>query len=458
YTWDEFLTLVPRLKALQHIRLQYPHYPSREIESRVVYVALSATSVGTKFREMVDPWMEQAEMLLQPGENPPYRIQLNVSLGLCYTLKGQHTKANIIFTELMDNAESERESIITRLHIYVMHAFSLWLAGRYYDAKPMAKKGLQLSQTHGVSVYDIVLHDGLIYSCGMLGELRDAELSVIAIRRLLTKIPQRLDRGYNNYQAGWVAMLQADHARAFEHIRKSHEIISDACDSFALAWVNIAMAYFLAEQQQYEEAEYKLAQAFDYAHSFQAKQVEFSCWLFKARIETKQGNHENGVYALQKALALGRDHNFLVSIFMLPDILTELCVTALENKIEEDYVSKLINHNNLTPESPPVHLENWPWKLKIYVKNQFKAVVEQKEISLSGKTRKLMEILIDCQGRNVDEGKIKDILWPHAEGDKADQNFKTTLHRTRKVIGNETITLKNGKVSLNKNKCWVDVW
>ena len=54
---------------------------------------------------------------------------------------------------------------------------------------------------------------------------------------------------------------------------------------------------------------------------------------------------------------------------------------------------------------------------------------------------------------------MTDALWPEAEGDAAHVSFNTTLHRLRKLIENEkTIQLREGRVTLDRKHCWVDVW
>ena len=171
-----------------------------------------------------------------------------------------------------------------------------------------------------------------------------------------------------------------------------------------------------------------------------------------------QGNKASGLLALRKAFVIGRENNYVVSIFMNPEMMSSLCVKALENNIEVDYVSKFIQHNNWLPDTIPSHLENWPWKLKIYTIERFRILKHEKTLTLSSMTINFVKAIITCGGKDVHENEISDILWPETDGDKAHQNFKTALHRTRKVIGSDSILLKNSRISLNPKTCWVDAW
>jgi two-component SAPR family response regulator len=71
----------------------------------------------------------------------------------------------------------------------------------------------------------------------------------------------------------------------------------------------------------------------------------------------------------------------------------------------------------------------------------------------------MLKALIALGGREVDETKLTDILWPEAEGDSAFSAFTTTLSRLRQLLGMEdTIQVKKGKVTLDSRYCYVDAW
>lgn len=102
----------------------------------------------------------------------------------------------------------------------------------------------------------------------------------------------------------------------------------------------------------------------------------------------------------------------------------------------------------------------WPLKIKTFggltllkegVPLQFKCKAQQKPIEL-------LKTLIAYSGLNVCEEKLSEVLWPDAEGDAAHRNYNTTLHRLRKLIGTNTITVNRGQASLDCRFCWLDIW
>lgn len=71
----------------------------------------------------------------------------------------------------------------------------------------------------------------------------------------------------------------------------------------------------------------------------------------------------------------------------------------------------------------------------------------------------LLKTIIALGGREVSTVSLMSALWPDVDGDIAQRSFDTTLHRLRKIMGNDRVlVLKDGKLSLDGRYCWVDVW
>lgn len=71
----------------------------------------------------------------------------------------------------------------------------------------------------------------------------------------------------------------------------------------------------------------------------------------------------------------------------------------------------------------------------------------------------LLKTVIALGGRAISATRLMSELWPDADGDTAKRSFDTTLHRLRKIIGDDRVLiLQDGKLSLDGRYCWVDVW
>ena len=71
----------------------------------------------------------------------------------------------------------------------------------------------------------------------------------------------------------------------------------------------------------------------------------------------------------------------------------------------------------------------------------------------------LLKAIIALGSREISTTSLMSELWPDVDGDAARRSFDTTLHRLRKLLGDDRVlVLRDGKLSLDARYCWVDVW
>jgi DNA-binding SARP family transcriptional activator len=124
-------------------------------------------------------------------------------------------------------------------------------------------------------------------------------------------------------------------------------------------------------------------------------------------------------------------------------------------------VGALIKRYRLAPPSPGD--DAWPWPIRIRALGRFSVVKDGAEVSFGRKTQKrpldLLQALIALGGVDVAVSSLTEALWPDAEGDAAYHAFENTLYRLRQVLGSAgALVLAGGKLSLDSQHCWVDVW
>jgi len=161
-------------------------------------------------------------------------------------------------------------------------------------------------------------------------------------------------------------------------------------------------------------------------------------------------------------MAIGRQKNYFNTDWWRPQVMCSLCIRALENNIEVDYVQQLIKTRQLKPDSSPFHLDNWLWRVKIYSLGRFSVLLDGAAVSVNGRGQnkpiELLKAMIAMGGRDVSEAKISEALWPDAEGDSAHSAYTTTLSRLRKLLGSDVLAVHDGQLSLNDHLCWLDTW
>jgi DNA-binding SARP family transcriptional activator len=101
--------------------------------------------------------------------------------------------------------------------------------------------------------------------------------------------------------------------------------------------------------------------------------------------------------------------------------------------------------------------------LSIFTLGRFSLLLDGKPVEFGRKVPRrpleLLKALVAAGGRDVSVTLLTNSLWPDVEGDSAQRSFDTTLHRLRKLLGDERVlVVREGKLSLASDCCWVDVW
>jgi DNA-binding SARP family transcriptional activator len=138
-----------------------------------------------------------------------------------------------------------------------------------------------------------------------------------------------------------------------------------------------------------------------------------------------------------------------------------LCEFALARGIEPGYARFLIRNWHLPPSDSGVRLENWPWPVKIRVLGRFSVEREEKPLPATergAKPLELLKALVALGGRGVGEAGLAEMLWPDADGDRAHRSLKVTVHRLRRLLGEDRIVWSGGLLSLDTRSVWVDAW
>ncbi|HEY5976172.1 MAG TPA: bacterial transcriptional activator domain-containing protein, partial [Geobacteraceae bacterium] len=249
---------------------------------------------------------------------------------------------------------------------------------------------------------------------------------------------------------------------AYAHAESAVAYAEETGMVFPISLCHLAFTHLLYEMGEDERLQEHLERACSLAMATDSTILLHMCLLAEAEYAFNS-DLETGTALLKRALEIGRRQGYVNLPWWQPDSMARLCGKALESGIEVNYTKELIRHRKLLPSNKFAQVEQWPWHLKVYSLGRFGITIEGAPVQFSGKVQQkpinMLKALIALGGRNITEEQVTELLWPDAEGDVAHQSFATTLHRLRKMIGNDRVVLlSEGKISLNPLYCWVDAW
>jgi len=261
------------------------------------------------------------------------------------------------------------------------------------------------------------------------------------------------------------ALAAARHEPALE-LREARGALHVAIEVGA-PWIEVLARLALAQAEVHAgdrvAAQAQLAGADALAQRIGSTVLDASLRLVHAAIGLAQGDEASASVTLRQALASLRALGARQVIGLAPGALATLLAQALREGIEVDVAQGLVRRLGLRPPAQARRLRRWAWRYELCTLGAFELLREGQPIESSakgpGRPLELLKVLVAYGGRHVRVDELTDALWPHVDGDYAYKSFTATLHRLRRLLGDDdAVLLREGRLGLNPARFWVDAW
>ncbi|MGD8478035.1 MAG: BTAD domain-containing putative transcriptional regulator [Burkholderiales bacterium] len=460
---DDFSLLDRWIEIMDRLLREHPELVSGSLEARIVCSLFTSLVLRQPHHPEIEYWAERAQQRSreQTDINARMSVEPRIALGIAYG--GHFPKAWSIIEEARELAKEHEIAPLVLIKLKVVEATYFMLTGQREPCYKAVREGLAIESAEGVNVLSRQL---LCYGAG--GALAAGDLETAAEfldeATTLPGIPARFDLCLHHLFSTWLAMRHHDALKAYQQQKLALRMaIEVGCPVFEVL-CRIASALVYYEGQEPRAAWLQFQQVYDIARRIQNHFLEFSALLPYAYIALDSGRRpRSGMRALKLALSVGKPRNYLSFPLWRPEMLARLCSVALEADIETNFVSRLIEERSLQLDATNSALLNWPWPLRVQTLGQFRVTRDGEPIAFTGKVQRrpldLLKVVIAYGGRDVSEERVVEALWPRIDGDSAHRSFATTLHRLRKLLGEEkTLQLSDGKLTLDGRHIWVDTW
>ena len=462
--WDDFTRLDPLIYWLE---AHFDHEAgtlNSEIKSQVISCMVTALLIRQPDSSDLPKWVKLAHAEIKHAQDVNLQIEACLAVANYYLWRGDQSNCWFLLGRVRSMSQLPKVSMQTvrkgKLLEAMMYA---WYQGDSSKCLRVVENTLDLGGSSGL--YEL---DHMFFVMGICGAMIEGDYTKVS--DFLRQIENQLDDSHGhryfcyNYLSSWLSLLRGNILRACRHANEALNTARETGYIYHKALGHFAYAHILFYKEQFQSALDQLACFEQVAVSTGSLILKYMFLLTKAQFLLGCGEEKDGSKYLQMALELGRQEKYLnMLLWWDPFAMTRLCTYALEKNIETEYVKELIIKRCLVPKSPPIDIEQWPWRLRIYTFGRFEIVKDGKPIRFKGKAQQkplnLFKALITLGGRGVSAFNIADVLWPDADGDMQQRSLATTLHRLRRILGqNDLIDFQNGQLSINANLCWVDSW
>jgi len=371
---------------------------------------------------------------------------------------GELANADATLEELRAGATDRPSSDV--LALAIADALRHLIGGRAADALRVAQSGLALARAEGLHAYDGWLRIIAVVASLHGGHCAEARSE---LQQLEAEGPRlrRGDRACIHYLRGWLAALDGEAVTAHREAKMALAVAVETGIPWfeCLARLALADLQIIGGDRRGGAAQLRDAEAL--AARLHCPWLDFNTAL-RAACAAREGQNEAPMLeALRTGFRIGREHGFLHATHWRPQDLAELCVVALEADVEPDFVRALVRAGTLAPRVPPLGVERWPWPFRVATCGGFQLLRGETAVEFSGKgpgrPMELLKVLVALGRHGVRVDQLADALWPHMEADYAHKSFTATLHRLRRLLDDdEAVVLRDGRLSLNKARVWVD--
>ena len=459
--WNEFVSMDRWLDALEALRREHPQAPSPVIELYVTSAMLGAYMMRRPQDPRLRQWLAKAAAMHTRIADPDARLQLGRGLLFAYSWLGDIARVETLLNAVRDMVDHPTANPINRIFWCVYDGVQGWHVGDSRRWRESIERGSKIIRETGIQVLL-----GNMIGQGVYGSLSDNDLDssaeYLARMREAVNHSRPMDGAHFGYLACWDALQRHAYPEARVLGERALEHIIAGGIPFPEGLIRSVLANALFECGEPQAAREQLAQAQQLADAIGTPILQIQTACTEAYFLLCEDGEAAALAPLRRALTLMRETDLMNYSGWRHVVMSLLCAVALEHDIEAKLVDRLILHRRLKFPKERATTDAWPFPLKIHTLGRFSLLRDGKPVRFEGKAQKkpleLLKLLVALGGREVAESRIIDALWPETEADQARQNLKATLHRLRKLIGNDVLLLNEGKLTLDPHQVWVDVW
>lgn len=406
-------------------------------------------------------WKDKAQAAFDTETVSARNMMPGFYLFTCYLWTDQRHMAKRVIDSMGLIESNHYAPPVARIMAQLTQCWYRWHVADFQTSSKILTSAFAIGRDTGVHLWDFMLGvQGMIIACAS-GDLEHAARQIEGLKSALGRV-RKMDQGYFYNCQAWYHFLKGELREAEIQQRLALQLMSETGALYPLAEITMGMCKICHAKGDIPGRDTHLKTLQDLASRLRSPLLNYVISMIEALFVLEGSRQEDLRERLAKAFRLGSEQGYLTFQWWRPEETARLCNAALELGVETGYAKDLITRLKLFP-AENTYSEHWPWPVRIHTLGRFSLYLGEEEFHATGSGQKkpleLLKALLAFGGRKVSEDKLSEALWPDAEGDAAHQNLATTLHRLRKLLGQDGLIVKQGlQLSLDRRRCRVDIW
>ncbi|MDF0668133.1 MAG: BTAD domain-containing putative transcriptional regulator [Nitrospira sp.] len=436
---------------LHKILQQHDGCPSSAVKANVLS-KLQGLIFACPHHSLLQELDQSLDQILREVEDPSVRVGVAIAFMNLMWWRGEFPRLRRTLDDLATWSKGVVLPPVYLLTWKVMEAHYEWGTGHRAQATAKLEEAFGITERYGILVFRTMVRSCQAYYALTVGDDKEGERLTNFLQEE-NQFHQRFSLGLCSYYRAGASLIRGVLSSALDFALLAVETIGSLSLPHFEGLFRGGLAKVLIELGQIEKAREHLRTTLDYARVIRSPWRAAECRVTLAHSYLRDGQFDLAHEHLQEGLEIARRHNyFVLDFWWRPTVMADLLAHALEGDIEVEYVRSVIRRRGLR--APTAALKHWPYPVKIATLGRFKVAIDDVPLAYSGKTQRkpleLLKYLCAAGAQGASQDLIEEALWPDADGEAADQAFRTTLHRLRKLLRHdEAVRVSDGHVSLD---------
>lgn len=459
FSWDSFTGAPFWLGEFEELQSLAPRLPP-QLESRVMPALLNLliwTEGGiARFPGLIGRCYE----LLDEAHDPSTEAVLASAILYFHScVSGSAEMAEALVAKMHSKIVRGAAIPASKLYWYVVCLAHCVRLGKYAEGEEAMEQGLRLLEDSGARVLESAFLCQMAVTYIARKDLKNTDALLKRIEEAMVR-ERRIEKVLYLFILAGRNLLANDVRAARTALEEGYNLAAVTAAAAPrtfhanlLCYIHLRLNEPGPARQYFDFMRATAAESGNRAYTFQV--LFLKCWFAKQAGDTGELQR-----ALVEALQYAQ-HNRIINVPSHTQLMEDLYRDALRYNIERDYVVEVIRQLQLRPGDEEDYYPDWPWLIRITTFDGLRIEMGGNELTVSKKQKRVLELLmllIVSHREALSKERIKNVMWPEADPAKAEQNFRSTLTRLRRLLSQDAVLWKDAAVSLNKKIMWVDYW